>query len=114
MLSAASTFFPTTMKSTEPRDMTWNEIRESLSGTRERVWDWLLARGPATTSDIAEGLKMNLLTVRPRVSELVQLGFAECVGRSGHEGIYQVVSVAEAQARHAEQTRESQLPLKLQ
>ena len=94
--------------------MTWNEIRAHLAGSRERVWDWLLARGPATTSEIAEGLRMNLLTVRPRVTELVQLGFAECVGRREHEGIYQVVSVAAAQARHAEQRTESQLPLKLQ
>lgn len=101
------------MKTTDPRDMTWAEIREHLTGPRERIHQWLLACGPATTSAIAEGTKIPLLTVRPRVCELAALGFAECIGREDREGIYLAVSLVTRQARHEEDLREAQLPLKL-
>lgn len=96
------------------RTLTWNELREYLAGPRERVWDWLHAHGPATTSTIAAGLEMNLLTVRPRVCELVQLGFAECVDRDGREGVYRALTMAVSHNRHAEALRERQLNLPLQ
>jgi predicted ArsR family transcriptional regulator len=101
------------MNASDIRDMTFDEIRRNLDGPRERVWEWLHVRGPATTSAIAESLGMGLLTVRPRVTELVQMGFAECVGRQRREGVYRAVTVAEAQTRHAEKRTETQLPLKL-
>ena len=103
------------MKTTDPRDLTWDEIRGFLAGPRERCWEWLIAHGPATTSAIAEGTSIPLLTVRPRVCELAQIGFVECVGRADREGVYQAVSVATRQSRHAEDLLESsaQMPLKL-
>lgn len=102
-----------TIDPTEIRNMTFDELRGTLDGTRERVWQWLFAVGPATTTGIAGGLEISLLTVRPRVSELVALGFAECVGRERREGIYRAVTVAEAQAKWAEARTEKQLPLAL-
>lgn len=101
------------MKNTDPRDMTWAEIRDSLAGTRELIHAWLLAHGPATTMTIADALRMNLLSVRPRVSELCAWGFAECTGRAKHEGFYQAIPITAAQARHEESRRESQLSLML-
>lgn len=56
----------------------------------------------------------SILTVRPRVCELAELGFVECIGREGREGVYQAVTLAARQARHEEDLREeSQLPLQL-
>lgn len=101
------------MKTTDPRDLTWEEIQDSLTGHRGEVWSWLRKRGPATTSQIAEATGIPLLTVRPRVSELAALGWAECVGRAKREGIYAAVFYDTAQARHQEAIREAQLPLKL-
>jgi len=91
--------------------MTWQEIRGNLAGTREKIHAWLLACGPATTSEIAEGTRVGLLTVRPRVSELCALGFAVCVGRQGLEGIYQAATIEEAMRAHEESRREAQLNL---
>lgn len=103
------------MKTTDPRDMTWAELRdETLSGLRSRIWEWLRAIGPATTSQIAEGMDINILTVRPRVSELALLGFVEPIGRDGREGVYRAVTLAARQARHESDIhQEAQLPLKL-
>jgi hypothetical protein len=101
------------MKTTDPRDLTWEELRDELSGLRSRVWEWLRTFGPATTSQIAEGMDIQLLTVRPRVCELAALGFAECIGREKREGIYRAITMAARQARHEEDLREdsAQLPL---
>lgn len=101
------------MKTTDPRDMTWDELKDELSGLRSRIWEWLLGHGPATTTQVATGMQIHLLTVRPRVCELVALGFAECIGREGREGIYEAVSMDARAARFAENFREAQLPLKL-
>jgi hypothetical protein len=101
------------MKTTDPRDLTWEEINQRLDGPRLRIWDWLIFRGPATTSRIAEGTGIPLLTVRPRVSELAALGWVECVGRCRREGTYIAVRPETCQARHQEAVREAQLPLLL-
>lgn len=103
------------MKTTDPRDLTWEELRDELSGLRSRIWEWLRSFGPATTSQISECMEIQLLTVRPRICELAALGFVECIGRDGREGVYKAVTLAARQARHEEDLRESsaQLPLKL-
>lgn len=101
------------MKTTDPRDLTWQELRDQLGGLRERVWEWLVACGPATTSVIAEGTGLSILTVRPRVCELAALGFVECIGRDGREGIYRAVTIAQRQARHEEDLHESASQLHL-
>lgn len=99
------------MKTTDPRDMTWEEIQGSLESLRERVWNWLLAHGPATTSAAAHGTNISILTVRPRITELAQIGLAEVVGREGREGIYRALPLPEARARWEEACREIQKEL---
>jgi hypothetical protein len=83
------------------RDANWAELKDQVAGDRERCWTSLMlwAR-PITTRQLAARMEMDLLTVRPRVTELVQLGFARCVGKDGHEGLYEAVSLADAQAEH--------------
>jgi hypothetical protein len=101
------------MKTTDPRDFTWQQIRGTLAGTREVIHAWLLANGPSTTEKISQCTGIGLLTVRPRVSELCAWGFAEITGRLKHEGIYQAVTVTDAQRIHEDKLREGQTNLKL-
>lgn len=61
----------------------------SRTQLQERIWQSLAHDGPTTTRGIEERLGIPLLTVRPRVTELVQLGFARLAGKTGHEGIYE-------------------------
>lgn len=85
---------------TDIRDLNWSEIEGLMHGPRKTIWEWLKSHGPATTSAIAEGTGIALLTVRPRVTELCQMEFAECVGRERREGVYQARKSYEAMARH--------------
>lgn len=100
------------MNTTDPRNLTWQEIQGTLHGAREAVHGWLLRHGPATTTQISEALGMGLLTVRPRVSELCAWGFAECVGRGKREGIFRAITITEAQAAHERSQVESQTNFK--
>lgn len=86
------------MDATTIRNANWAELQGELAGKRETVWRWLLTNGPATTTGIAAGTGIPLLTVRPRVSELVAWGFAECIGRIGREGAYRARTMAEVRA----------------
>ena len=94
------------MKTTEVRDMTWEEIQSSLDGRRAYIWTFLRQHGAATTSVIADKTGISLLTVRPRVCELVQAGLAECIDRRHKEGVYRALSLEEARARFDEACRE--------
>lgn len=84
------------MLGTDIRDLNWQQIQERVSGLREAVHSSLLGFGPCTTRQLATKMGVDLLTVRPRVTELVELNFAECTGRDSGEGVYRALSYAEA------------------
>lgn len=79
------------MLPTDIRDANWETLSGQLDAMRERVWQELLRHGPCTTATLAGRADLHLLTVRPRVTELVQLGFARCVGRERREGVYEAL-----------------------
>lgn len=58
------------------------------------------SREPLTTDAIAQRAGLPLLTVRPRVTELCQVGLAEFVDRDGHHGRYRAVNLREACRHH--------------
>lgn len=98
----------------EAREAAWERVRGVICGLREDVWVWLHAYGPATTAEMAAGLERPLLTVRPRVSELVAMGFVECTHRRDHEGVYQARTMQQARAEwELVLGSEAQLDLKL-
>lgn len=91
------------MNPADIRDLNWQQLRERVSGLRAEVHFALQREGPCTTRQLAEKTGLDLLTVRPRVTELVALGFAECTGRAAGEGIYRARSYDEALANFNEQ-----------
>jgi DNA-binding IclR family transcriptional regulator len=89
------------MKATEIRDMQWQQIREHLSGPRLVVLASLRAQPePVTSRQLAAVCGLDLLSTRPRLTELVELGLVECVGKQGHEGLYVAVDEETARQRH--------------
>ena len=78
------------------RDMAFGALRDELCGLRKVVHESLLIHGPCTTRELAELTGLDLLVVRPRVTELGQAGLAEVVGRVGREGVWAAVSVKTA------------------
>lgn len=87
--------------------MTFKDLQRQLVSLRLSVYDALLEHGPCTTRELATACGMDILTVRPRMTELVQLGFAVCLDSQGHEGRYQALTLAEAEQAHEE--RQSKL-----
>lgn len=84
------------MKPAELRNATWREVLTHITDDMHRVADAWLQHGPGTTRQVAEKSGISLLTFRPRTTDLFQLGFVECIGASGTEGIYRGRTTDEA------------------
>lgn len=103
------------------RNTTWELVRAQLLGRRLAVYGELARLGPCTTRQLAQLSGMEILAVRPRITELLQLGFADMVQPAdpqhpGKEGVY--IAIPEAAALQAFLARQAeaasgQLALKL-
>lgn len=89
------------MKAINYRNATWASMQASLSGIREQVYHAFENYGPGTTREISIKAGISILTLRPRTTELVQLGFVEVLGGSddGREAVYIAVPVNIVQER---------------
>lgn len=63
------------MRPIDYRNATFAELQQHIAGDRERVLAAWQAHGPCTTEDLAQRSGLSILTLRPRTTELVQLGF---------------------------------------
>ena len=83
------------MKSISYRNASFEAIRAQLSGLRQQVYSAYVSYGPGTTREMAQKSGVSLLTLRPRVTELLQLGFVEVVDGSenSREAIYIAIPV---------------------
>ena len=85
------------MKPVDYRNETFAGIKGRLFGQRLAVYEAWKQFGPCTTAQLAERSGLSILTLRPRTTELFQLGLVICTG--GHsEGIYRAASEFEARA----------------
>lgn len=99
------------MKPIDYRNQTWEDIRGLLSGTRVLVWQAFRQHGPATTRAISELCDIDILTLRPRATELYQLGFLRLHGdEPGAEGIYEACTLEEAMATFQDNVRAARDP----
>lgn len=81
------------------RNATWEGIQNRLTGNRLAVLDALRQHGPCTTRSLAAAMDWDILNVRPRVTELFQLGFvadATADETPTREGTYVALSDEEA------------------
>jgi hypothetical protein len=67
------------MKAIDFRNATFHSLHSELEGLRLRVYEAWIKYGPCTTRALAEHCGIDLLTVRPRTTELLQLGLLEVV-----------------------------------
>lgn len=84
------------MSPTDIRALVWADIQGRLEGDREAIYRNLLHFGPCTTRGLASRMDMDPFSVRPRVTELCQLGLSRLQQRSGREGIYEAITIDEA------------------
>lgn len=93
------------MKPIDFRNETWADVQKRVQGQRLFVYQALLAHGPATTRALARAMQTDILTVRPRITELYQIGLCRLAAvptANGGEGIYEAIPMAEVEARFAE------------
>ncbi len=99
------------MKATNFRDLQYEDLQGIIQGLRRRTYESWLLHGPGTTRAVAAAASMELLTFRPRTTELMEVGLVEVVPgqRAGNEGIYQAVEMTEWQRRRETLARPEQL-----
>lgn len=93
------------MKPIDFRDQTWSSLQWQICADRQRVLMAWGAHGPGTTRAVAAKAQIDLLSFRPRTTELFQIG-AICVDESDlgrSEGVYRARSLDEWQAWFTQQ-----------
>jgi hypothetical protein len=89
------------MKAIDYRNHTWEALRSRLSGLRMQVYTAFVHHGPGTTWQISDKSGISILTLRPRTTELLQLGFIEILegSENSREAVYVSVPVDMVQDR---------------
>lgn len=88
--------------STDLRSVGFAEVRDRLTGNRLKVYAALVAYGPSTASEVAKDLGWDKTSVRPRLTELVDMLHAQPTGvRRNHEHEFRALTDTEAAALHA-------------
>jgi DNA-binding Lrp family transcriptional regulator len=105
------------MRPIDFRNETFRDLAARVDSDRQTVLDALRRLGPSTTRSLSERMGMSILTVRPRCTELLQLGAVELHGREGHEGVYRARTdyewVTWYEAEHRAATGGDQMMLKV-
>ena len=96
------------------RAVAFDRIEACITRARETIYRDLLANGPATTRGLADRLRMSILTVRPRVTELVQLGLVRLAAKQSApgEGCYEAIPLDLARRDH--EARRTGVPVQSQ
>lgn len=103
------------MKPVDVRNETWKSLRGRITGQRQAVLQAWQRHGPGTTRQIAERSGIDLLNVRPRSTELYQLGFLEMLDGQG-ESTFRVRETSEIMhwlEQEQSALLDDQLPLKI-
>ena len=98
------------MKPIDYRNETWKDVEARVDLLRREVYLALEKHGPCTTRALALACGIDLLTVRPRISELYSIGLVELSNpeNRGSEGIYQTVPWPVAHSRFEKEKIRSQ------
>ena len=88
------------MRTIDYRNITWESLQGHIVGLRAEVLDAYRRHGPGTTREIATASGIDILTLRPRVTELIQLGYLELANHErSKSGTYQAISDEERARR---------------
>jgi hypothetical protein len=86
------------MKTTDVRNHSFDRIQGALCGLRAAVHAAWERHGPCTTQELAQRSGLSLLSLRPRTTELCELGLVELVGEErGACGIYRARTLAQVE-----------------
>jgi alkylhydroperoxidase/carboxymuconolactone decarboxylase family protein YurZ len=94
------------------RAETWANIQQRLIEGRMQVYSLYQRFGPCTTRELSErgGEDLSIFTIRPRTTELIQLGLVAMVGRKDCQGVYAAIPMEEAERNFQEKVRAARQP----
>lgn len=101
------------MKPIDYRNESFEQVSARLGGLRATVFAAWEQYGPCSTEDLAERSGISVLTVRPRTTDLYQMGFVVLASdgpRGGHGGIYRAATYGERLAHFHAARREALEP----
>lgn len=94
------------MKPIDYRTETWESVQARLNEDRMAVYEGLRRHGPCTTRELAAAMEWDAFSVRPRVTELFQLGLAELADTERRrEGTYRALPMLSARNRFEERKK---------
>lgn len=94
------------------RSVHYREIRDHLNESRRRVHEKLGLLQRATAKELSEYMATDKTSVRPRLTELHQLGLAEATGqRRNGEHEFRYVGMVEAESRRRAATHQEHAQL---
>jgi hypothetical protein len=81
------------MKAIDYRNTNFEGLRGQLDGMRQAVYEAWVKHGPGTTRQVAQLAGIDILTFRPRTTELYDVGLVGLLDAAapGREGIYHAV-----------------------
>lgn len=90
------------------RNANFEGLRAALDDRRREVYEAFVELGPCTTRQLADGARLDILSVRPRASELLELGLlsiaGHIIGPTGkREGVYEATAPEEWRKWHQQQ-----------
>jgi hypothetical protein len=97
------------MKPIDIRNVNFDQLVAGLAAKRADVWRAWIVHGPCSTRDLSELAHLDILSLRPRTTELYQCGLVMLVdympGGAGicGEGVYQARTAAEWESWASEQ-----------
>jgi len=91
------------MKPIDYRNATFADLQRHITGDRMRVLAAWKKHGPCTTEDLAERCSISILSLRPRTTELLQLGFVILMGGKKRGGVYRAAEYQEVTSYFHEQ-----------
>jgi hypothetical protein len=101
------------MKPVDFRTESWERVQERLNEHRLAVHALYVRFGPCTTRELSERSTMSILSLRPRTTELLQLGLVALVGRKDCQGVYAPISLQDAERAFQEKVRAFRQPAQL-
>lgn len=89
------------MKPIDFRNEKFDQLHQRLTSLRREAYQAWRLHGPGTTRQVAERSGMDLLTFRPRTTELYQIGLVvlahDQAGATPQEGVYKALTLEEWQ-----------------
>lgn len=95
----------------EARRVSYDQVKPKVTQLQAQVLAYLKRYGPLTTRSTATAMGVSILTVRPRMTELLQAGLVRAIGRNHDGALYEVIPEEEVKAIWEQEQKSDQLEL---